>query len=149
MLVAQSCQIFCEPMDYSAPGSSVYRILQPRILEQVAIPFSKESSQSRDPTWISYIAGGFFYSLSHQGTPFFSYISILFQIISQFRLLQSFEQSSLCCTVGPCRLSILYITVCACQSLTPHLYISSALPLYPLVTVRLFSKSVSLFLLCI
>ena len=135
-------------MNCSPPSFSVHGMLQARILECVAIPFSRGSYQPRDPTWISYIAGGFFYSLSHQGTPFFSYISIIFQIISQFRLLQNFEQSSLCYTVGTCWLSILYTAVCTCQSQTPQVSVSPALPLYPLVTVRLFSKSVSLFLLC-
>ena len=47
-------------MDYSPPGSSVHGILQARILEQVAIHFSRRSSQSRDQTHISHIAGGFF-----------------------------------------------------------------------------------------
>ena len=40
--------------------------------------------------------------------------SILFQILFPFRLLQSIEQSSLCCTVGPCWLYILYIVECIC-----------------------------------
>ena len=42
--VAQSCPTLCDPMDCSLPGSSVHRILQARILERVAIPFSRESS---------------------------------------------------------------------------------------------------------
>ena len=36
------------PMDYSLPGSSVFGILQAKILEWIAIPFSRESSQPRD-----------------------------------------------------------------------------------------------------
>ena len=47
-------------MDYSPPGSSVHGILQARILEWVAIPFSRGSSQPRDRTQVSHIAGGFF-----------------------------------------------------------------------------------------
>ena len=47
-------------MDYSLPGSSVYGILQTIILEWVAIPFSRESSQPRDQTHVSCIAGRFF-----------------------------------------------------------------------------------------
>ena len=39
-LVAQSCLTICDPMDWSLPGSSVHGILQARILEWVAIPFS-------------------------------------------------------------------------------------------------------------
>ena len=47
-------------MDYSPPGSSVHEILQARILERVAIPFSRESSWTRDETHVSWIAGRFF-----------------------------------------------------------------------------------------
>ena len=42
------------------PGSSVYRIHQARVVEYVVIPFSRESSQPRDRTWVSCIAGRFF-----------------------------------------------------------------------------------------
>ena len=51
----QSCPTLCDPMDYTVPG-----ILQARILQWVAFPFSRGSSQSRDPTEVSFIAGGFF-----------------------------------------------------------------------------------------
>ena len=44
MLVTQSCPTLCDPMDCSPPGSSVHGILQARILEWVAIPFSRGSS---------------------------------------------------------------------------------------------------------
>ena len=47
-------------MDYSQPGSSVHDILQVRILEWVAIPFSRGSSLPKDQTQVSWIAGGFF-----------------------------------------------------------------------------------------
>ena len=43
--VAQSCPSLCDPVDCSPPGSSVHGILQARILEWVAISFSRESSQ--------------------------------------------------------------------------------------------------------
>ena len=46
--VAQSCLTLCDPMDCSLPGSSVHGILQARILEWVAISFSRGSSQPRD-----------------------------------------------------------------------------------------------------
>ena len=49
VLVAQSCPTVCDPMDCSLPGSSVHGILQARILEWVAIPFSRGSSQARSP----------------------------------------------------------------------------------------------------
>ena len=47
--VAQSCLTFCHPMDYSPQGSSVHGILQARIVEWVAFPFSRGSSQSKSP----------------------------------------------------------------------------------------------------
>ena len=55
-----SCVWLWSPMDCSLPGSSVCGILQARILEWVAIPFSRGSSQPRDRNHISCIAGGFF-----------------------------------------------------------------------------------------
>ena len=48
-----SCLTLCNPMDRSPPGSSVHGIFQERILEQVAIFFSRESSRARDQTRIS------------------------------------------------------------------------------------------------
>ena len=50
----------CDPMDCNPPGSSVHDISQARILEWVAISFSRGSSQPRDLTCISCIAGRFF-----------------------------------------------------------------------------------------
>ena len=44
VLVAQLCPTLCDPMDCSPSGSSVHEILQARILEWVAIPFSRKSS---------------------------------------------------------------------------------------------------------
>ena len=48
--VAQSGPTLCNPRDYSPPGSSVHGILQARILEWVAVPLSRGSSQPRDRT---------------------------------------------------------------------------------------------------
>ena len=48
VLLTQACLILCDPMDCSPLGSSVHGILQTRILEWVAIPFSGGSSQRRD-----------------------------------------------------------------------------------------------------
>ena len=42
VLVTQSCLTLCDPVDCSPPGSSVHRILQARVLEWVAIPFSRD-----------------------------------------------------------------------------------------------------------
>ena len=61
-VVTQSCLTLCDPMDYSPPGSSVHGILQARTLEWVAILFSRGSSQPKDQTQVSCIAGGFFTS---------------------------------------------------------------------------------------
>ena len=53
--VAQSCPTLCDTMDYTVHG-----ILQARILEWVAFPFSSRSSPPRNQTGVSCIAGGFF-----------------------------------------------------------------------------------------
>ena len=55
--VAQSCLTLCDPADFTVPG-----IVQARILKWVAFPFSRESSQPRDRTQVSHIAGRFFTS---------------------------------------------------------------------------------------
>ena len=60
VLITQSCSTLCYPMDCSQLGSSVHELLQVRILEWVAIPFSRESSQPRDWTQVSRTAGRFF-----------------------------------------------------------------------------------------
>ena len=60
MLVTQSCPTLCDPMDCSLPGSSVHEIFQARILEWVAISFSRGSSQPRDWTQVSCTADRFF-----------------------------------------------------------------------------------------
>ena len=55
--VAQLCPTLCNPMDCNVPGSSFQGIFQARILEWVAISFSKRSSQPRDWTRVSRIVG--------------------------------------------------------------------------------------------
>ena len=59
--VAQSCLTLCDPMDL------VHGILQARILERVAFPFSRGSSQLRDRTQVSHLQ--VHYQLSHKGSP--------------------------------------------------------------------------------
>ena len=56
VLITQSCPTLCDPLNCSLPGSSVLGILQARVLEWVAIFFSRGSSRP----WISYTAGRFF-----------------------------------------------------------------------------------------
>ena len=52
-LVGKSCPTLLDPMDSSPPGSSVHGIFQARILERVAISFSRGTSLPRDQTWVS------------------------------------------------------------------------------------------------
>ena len=54
----------CDPRDCLVHG-----ILQAGILDWIAIPFSRGSSQPRDQTQVSCIAGRFFYQPNHQGSP--------------------------------------------------------------------------------
>ena len=60
--VARSCPTLRDPLDCSPPGSSVPRILQARILEWVAMPFSRGSSRPRDGSQVSRTAGRCFTS---------------------------------------------------------------------------------------
>ena len=53
--VAQSCLTLCDPVGCSLPGSSVHGIFQARVLEWIAISFSRGSSQPRDKTRVSHI----------------------------------------------------------------------------------------------
>ena len=55
MSVAQSCPTLCDPVGCSLPGSSIHRILQARMLEWVAISFSRGSSLPRNQTCVSFI----------------------------------------------------------------------------------------------
>ena len=69
VLVAQSCPTLCNPKDCRLPGS-VDGILQARILEWAAIPFSRGFSQPRDQTWVSCITGRFFIVWATRDDPF-------------------------------------------------------------------------------
>ena len=60
LVLFKSCLTLCDPLDCILPGSSVHAILQARMLEWVAIPSSRGSSQPRDQTQVSHIAGRFF-----------------------------------------------------------------------------------------
>ena len=65
--VAQSCLTLCDLMDCSLPGSSVHRIFQAKVLEWVAISFSRGFSQPRDWTQVFHAAGT--QTLYHWGWP--------------------------------------------------------------------------------
>jgi len=79
--VSQSCPTLCDPLDYTVHG-----ILQVKIPEWVAGPFSRRSSQPRDWTQVSHIAGRFFTSWATREAPFNYLVSCLrFSIFSQSR----------------------------------------------------------------
>ena len=69
----QSSLTVCDPVDCRLPGFSVHEILQARILKWVAMPFSKESSQPRDWTFVSFICtAGRFFTTESLGKPIIS-----------------------------------------------------------------------------
>ena len=82
MKFTQSCLAPCNPMDYTAPG-----ILQARILEWIAFPFLRGSSQPRDQTQVSCIASGFFTSWSRREVLSHSIIDSLCSV-SQLKTVQ-------------------------------------------------------------
>ena len=55
--VTQSCMTLCDPMDCSLPGSPIHGTFQARVLEWIAISFSRGSSLPKDGTWVSHIVG--------------------------------------------------------------------------------------------
>ena len=77
--VPQSCLTFCDPMDCSPTGSSIHGISQERILEWIAISFSRGSSWPRDQTQVSFIAE-ILYLLSHQESPWYLYSSVKWRL---------------------------------------------------------------------
>ena len=85
-LVAQSSPTLC-PLNWSPPGSPVHRILQARILEWVAISYSRGSSQPRDQMrvcCISSIGRWILLSLSHLGSPFKTWHSSSLLLLAYF-----------------------------------------------------------------
>ena len=79
VLVAQLCPTLCDAMDCNLPCSSVRGILHARILEWVAIPFSRGSSQPRYQTCVSFVSGDFF-SSEPPGKPTFILTSDLLTV---------------------------------------------------------------------
>ena len=68
--VDQSCPTLCNPIDCSPAGSSAHGIFQARILEWADISFSRGSSWPRDRTWVSCVAGRFFFTTELPGKPY-------------------------------------------------------------------------------
>ena len=87
--VAQSCPTLCDPKNCSPPGSSVHGIVQARILEWIAIPFSRGSSSPRDWTWVSCITAGRFwcYHLSRQESPIWGNLLYRLQVLQDDSIL--------------------------------------------------------------
>ena len=97
--VTQSCPTFGDPMDYTVHG-----MLQARILEHTAFPFSKGSSQSRDGTQVSLIAGKFFTSWA-TGKPkntgvFSSSVFLFSSCLQSFSASESFQMSQIFASGG-------------------------------------------------
>ena len=152
---------FCDTMYCSPPGSSIHGIFQARILEWVALSFSRGPSWPRDWTSVSCISCFGRRILYHYATweasfrctakwfqvyiyiyIYIYHISILFQLLFPYRLLQNIKYSSLCYTVGPCWLSVLHIAVWLYQSQLP---VHSSSPPSPLDNHKPTSKSLNLF----
>ena len=70
--VAQSCLTLCDPMDWSQPGFSICGLFQARVLEWVAVSFSRGSSQPRDWTRVSHIADKHFTIWATRESPILS-----------------------------------------------------------------------------
>ena len=90
----QSWLTLCDPMDYSLPVSSVLGILQARILEWVAMPFSRGSSWPRVQThvsWGSYIADGFSTTEPPGNPTGLSCMALIMLMYFPFILLESFK----------------------------------------------------------
>ena len=88
--VSQSCPTLSDPMDCSPPGTSVHGSLQARILEWVAMPSSRGSSQPRDQTQISRTAGKFFtvWATKEAHKRCSSQVFIVSNLLNHFVLLQ-------------------------------------------------------------
>ena len=69
---------FCDPMDCRPPGSSVHGILQARIMQWEAIPFSRGSSWPRDWSWVSHTTGRFFTIWASRESPHPQFICWIF-----------------------------------------------------------------------
>ena len=87
MLSCQLCLTICNPMDCSPPGSYVHGVSQARMLEWVAISYSRGSSWPGDQTWLSCITGRFFTIWATREANR-DYLLLLFSQVYQFRSVQ-------------------------------------------------------------
>ena len=105
-LLAKWCRLLCNPMDYSPPGSSLHGIPQVRILEWVAIPFSRGSSWPKARTWVPGTAGGFFTTEplgkpSSLYTPMLMMCTLVIQVSKKNLLIFLLLQSCFCISMLP------------------------------------------------
>ena len=111
--VSQSCPTLCDPMDYTVHG-----ILQARILEWIAFPFSRGSSQPRDQTQVSHMADGFLTSWATRET---MNILLLTNFIASFvisnllfHLIEEYWVSAMCLTVLSAE-QVIIVTIHICS----------------------------------
>ena len=98
--VTQLCPTLCDPVDCSPPGSSIYGILQARILEWVAISFSRGSSQPRDQTQVSRIAGRRFNLWATRISPLILwYITLIDLQMLNHPCTSGINPTWICCTI--------------------------------------------------
>ena len=99
-LVAQSCPTLCDAMDSSLPGSSVKRILQPRVLEWVAMPSSRDlSDPGMEPGSPSLQVDSFPTELPGQT---FSFLLVFYQIWKSFTIIFFSRHILLLLLLFPC-----------------------------------------------
>ena len=147
VLVAQSCPTLCDPMDCSLPDSSVCGILQTRILEWIAIPFCRVSSQPMDRSMGLLHCSWILYCLSHQGSPMIFIIrptlicrtSLLFLLLLLLSLFLAFYVTSPDLPFYSLILSSAEVVFCVFVSMTIF-FIS-------IIFIHLFLKSISFLLL--
>ena len=110
--VAQSCPTLCDPVDCSLSGSSVHGIFQARVLEWIAISFSRGSSRPRNRTRVSCIAGRRFTVWATREAPYSIEIQVFFFTCYTLWtvIIRKWLQSSVLCNMS--LLFVLYIVVC-------------------------------------
>jgi len=118
-VLPQSCPTLCAPVDCSLPGFSIHGISQAKILELVAISFSRGSSWPRDRSWV--------FSLSCMGQWILYHWATLKAPITSFSSVQSLSHVQLFATPWiAARQASLSIT--NCWSLTKPMSIESVMP---------------------
>ena len=103
--VAYLCPTLCDPIDSSLPGSSVHGIFQARILEWVAISFSRRSSPPRNQMGFLHCRH-ILYQLIHQGS-FNLFIFLEKNTLGSKSVVFCYDYSALCCVYCSCMWYIL------------------------------------------